>query len=99
MLQPFEDLGLAGDTFHGRDINIGIGQFAVHLGVRDEDLMQARVADFPDEQLGKILADPIRDALKANFGWHGVCPGGKPISLVGDGVPRWFYAAAVFSFR
>lgn len=59
MFQPGQNLRTAGSAFHGGDIDIRIGKFTVHFHIGDEDLVQARIADLADEQLRKILADPV----------------------------------------
>ena len=70
VFQSLQDFGAAYGAFNGRNIDVGEGQFTVYLGIRDEDLVQARVADLTDEQFRELLADAIRNTLKPDGGWH-----------------------------
>ena len=49
MLQAFKDFRAAYGAFHGRDINIREGQFAIDFDICYENLVQARITDLPDE--------------------------------------------------
>ena len=64
--KPRENVLRAGSPFNGGDVYIRIGEFPIHFYVRDENLLQARVADLADERLRKLLTDSIRYTLKSD---------------------------------
>ncbi len=72
MLETRQDIRTAGGSLYSRYIDIGIGKFPVHFHIGDENLMQARVIDLPDEHFREILTDPVCYALKTNTRWHGL---------------------------
>ncbi len=74
MVETFKNFNAASRSFHCRDIDVSEGQLTIHLGIGDENLMQSRITDLPDEQFREVLAEAVRDALEPDFGWHGLFP-------------------------